>query len=62
MKQRDKFPEPLFTPATKAESGHDINISFEEVKSLIGEDTAELVRSRSLDLYNFAHDMLLPET
>lgn len=61
MKQRDKFPEPLFTPATKAESGHDINISFEELKSLIDEDTAELVRSRSLDLYNFAHDMLLPK-
>jgi phosphoribosylaminoimidazole-succinocarboxamide synthase len=52
MKESDKFDEPLFTPSTKAESGHDINISFEEMKKLIGEEDAEKIKELSLDIYN----------
>ena len=40
LRESDKLPEPIFTPATKAESGHDINISFEEMCRLIGEPTS----------------------
>ena len=52
MKESDKFDEPLFTPSTKAESGHDINISFEEMKRLIGNKDAEKIKELSLDIYN----------
>jgi len=52
MKESGKFDEPLFTPSTKAESGHDINISFEEMAKLVGSETAERVRDASLAVYN----------
>src|SRR5215470_10844240 len=45
------LPEPVFTPATKATSGHDENISFEQAAELVGRDVAEKVRSISLELY-----------
>src|SRR5690349_19199995 len=51
LKQAQKLPEPIFTPATKAEEGHDENISFEEVANLIGRERAEKVRDVSLRLY-----------
>jgi len=51
LKESDKFDEPLFTPSTKAETGHDINISFEKMKELIGEDDAEKIRNLSLKIY-----------
>jgi phosphoribosylaminoimidazole-succinocarboxamide synthase len=51
LKESDKFDEPLFTPSTKAESGHDINISYDEMKKLIGEEDAEKIKNLSLDLY-----------
>src|SRR5919106_7078664 len=44
LQQAQKLPEPIFTPATKAESGHDENISFDEVVKLIGRPLAEKVR------------------
>jgi phosphoribosylaminoimidazole-succinocarboxamide synthase len=47
---------PIFTPATKAESGHDENISFERAAQIVGAETAERVRSASLKLYRFARD------
>jgi phosphoribosylaminoimidazole-succinocarboxamide synthase len=46
-----ELPEPIFTPATKAESGHDINISFEEMRRRVGDNVAEELRSRSLAVY-----------
>ncbi len=51
MRQCDKLPEPIFTPSTKADVGHDENISFEQACALVGESTMTLLRDRSLDLY-----------
>ena len=51
LKESDKFNEPLFTPSTKAESGHDINISFEKMKELIGQEDAEKIKNLSLKIY-----------
>jgi phosphoribosylaminoimidazole-succinocarboxamide synthase len=47
----DKLPEPIFTPATKAATGHDENISFAQAAELVGRETAEELRERSLSLY-----------
>lgn len=52
MRESDKFDEPLFTPSTKAETGHDINISFEEMKNMIGEHDAVKLKELSLKIYN----------
>jgi len=52
--ESDRLPEPLFTPATKAVSGHDENISFEQAASLVSKDLAEKVRATSLELYGRA--------
>jgi phosphoribosylaminoimidazole-succinocarboxamide synthase len=54
LKESDQLPEPIFTPATKAQSGHDENISFERVVSLIGEKTANALRDLTLTIYNEA--------
>jgi len=51
MRQCQQLPEPLFTPATKAERGHDENISFEQGCTLVGGECMRLLRERSLDLY-----------
>jgi phosphoribosylaminoimidazole-succinocarboxamide synthase len=56
LQQAQKLPQPIFTPATKAESGHDENISFEEVVKLIGKDIAEKVRDISIRLYQEASE------
>ena len=56
LQQAQKLPEPIFTPATKAESGHDENISFEEVEQLIGADLARKVRDVSIRLYKEASE------
>jgi phosphoribosylaminoimidazole-succinocarboxamide synthase len=52
--ESDRLPEPIFTPASKAKSGHDENISFESAGKLIGEALAEKVRAISLEIYNRA--------
>lgn len=52
MKESEKFDEPLFTPSTKAETGHDINISYDKMKELIGKKDAEKLKELSLELYN----------
>ena len=54
LKESDRLPEPLFTPSTKATEGHDMPIDFAEVVNLIGQETAETVRDRSLRLYTEA--------
>jgi phosphoribosylaminoimidazole-succinocarboxamide synthase len=51
LKFADKFAEPLFTPTTKAEEGHDENMTFEQMKNLMGSETAEQVKELSLKLY-----------
>lgn len=51
-----KLQEPVFTPATKAPSGHDLNISFEEMAGQIGRDAAQTLRERSLAVYEKARD------
>jgi len=54
LMESSELPEPIFTPATKAESGHDINISFDQAAQIVGADTAEQVRKLSLQIYNAA--------
>jgi phosphoribosylaminoimidazole-succinocarboxamide synthase len=51
LRQAEKLPEPIFTPSTKAASGHDMNISWEECRRLVGSSVAEEVRSLSLRIY-----------
>lgn len=51
LKESDKFDEPLFTPSTKADTGHDINISFEKMKELVGKETADKLKNLSLKIY-----------
>jgi len=52
--ESSKLPEPIFTPSTKADVGHDENISFEKAASIIGQDVAEKVRDYSIAVYKFA--------
>lgn len=59
LTRRAKLPHPIFTPTTKESSGHDMPITFEQVVELIGVETAEAVRAKSIELYSFAHDQLL---
>jgi phosphoribosylaminoimidazole-succinocarboxamide synthase len=54
LRESDRLPEPIFTPATKAVTGHDENISFEQAASLVGDELAERVRSLSLEIYRRA--------
>ncbi|HVC92719.1 MAG TPA: phosphoribosylaminoimidazolesuccinocarboxamide synthase [Pirellulales bacterium] len=49
--ESDRLPEPIFTPATKAESGHDENISFERMAAIVGQEVSEELRRRSLEVY-----------
>lgn len=51
LKQCDRLPEPIFTPATKAESGHDENVSFEVMAGAIGNELASQLRELSLSVY-----------
>lgn len=52
--ESERLAEPIFTPATKAESGHDINIDYRQAVEIVGEEIASHVRSRSLALYTEA--------
>ncbi len=54
LKEADKLPEPIFTPATKAEEGHDENIDFERMAAIVGRETAEDLKRRTLDIYRKA--------
>jgi phosphoribosylaminoimidazole-succinocarboxamide synthase len=56
LKESDKLPEPIFTPATKASTGHDINISFEEMCKIVEPETSRKLRDVSLALYTKAAD------
>jgi phosphoribosylaminoimidazole-succinocarboxamide synthase len=56
LRQCDKLPRPIFTPATKEDSGHDINIGFDEAARRVGAETAATLRARTLSLYEQAAD------
>jgi phosphoribosylaminoimidazole-succinocarboxamide synthase len=68
LRESDRLPQPIFTPATKATSGHDENISFDQAADLIGRELAERVRSVSIEIYQRAakyaepRDILLADT
>jgi phosphoribosylaminoimidazole-succinocarboxamide synthase len=56
LKESDQLPEPMFTPATKATTGHDINISFEEMCKLVDPDLSRQLRELTLRIYKKAAD------
>ncbi|MCA9039285.1 MAG: phosphoribosylaminoimidazolesuccinocarboxamide synthase [Planctomycetaceae bacterium] len=56
LEESAKLPEPIFTPATKAESGHDENIPFEEMCRQVGNDLSEKLRALSFEIYQQAAD------
>jgi phosphoribosylaminoimidazole-succinocarboxamide synthase len=60
LRESDRLPSPIFTPATKAETGHDENISFDRMTQIVGTHTAEALRDQSLQIYEkaarYAHD------
>jgi len=56
LRESEELPEPLFTPTTKAETGHDEPLSMDEVRKLVGGDVAEGLREKSMALYNYARE------
>jgi phosphoribosylaminoimidazole-succinocarboxamide synthase len=56
LRESDQLPEPIFTPATKEETGHDINISFEQAASILDKATATALRDLTLNVYSRAAD------
>ncbi|MCY4258624.1 MAG: phosphoribosylaminoimidazolesuccinocarboxamide synthase [bacterium] len=56
LQESEKLPEPVFTPSTKAESGHDENISYAQAVSLVGSELADQARTASLELYRRASE------
>lgn len=59
LKQADRFPEPIFTPSTKAKEGHDMNVSYDHVKEQIGEKLASELKDKSIALYKKANEYAL---
>jgi phosphoribosylaminoimidazole-succinocarboxamide synthase len=57
LRESEKLPEPIFTPSTKAQSGHDENISFDEAAARVGRALAEKVRAVSLEIYRRATEL-----
>ena len=56
LRESEKLPEPIFTPSTKVEVGHDENITFEKAAEIIGKDKAEFIKQKSIELYKKAAD------
>jgi phosphoribosylaminoimidazole-succinocarboxamide synthase len=56
LQDSSELPQPIFTPATKAETGHDENIDFETASKIVGKDIAERVRDLSISIYSFARE------
>ena len=61
LKESSKLEEPIFTPATKAETGHDENITFDRMKSIVGAELSERIKILSQTVYKEARDYLLPK-
>jgi phosphoribosylaminoimidazole-succinocarboxamide synthase len=59
LKQSQELPQPLFTPTTKAESGHDLPLSMEEMGKLVGKAMAEKIKQKSLAVYSYAQGYAL---
>lgn len=59
LKESDKLPEPIFTPTTKAEQGHDLNITFHQVIGQIGREAALTLRDKTIALYRACADLAL---
>jgi len=57
LRESDALPEPIFTPATKAASGHDLNISFDEMVARVGGPLAEQLRALTLKIYEHANEL-----
>ncbi len=55
--ESDRLEAPIFTPSTKADAGHDVNISFDEMREIIGSATAERLRDVSLRIYSRAREL-----
>ena len=56
LRESEEFPQPLFTPTTKAESGHDQPLSIDDMKRLVGEAVAEEMKEKSLTIYSYARE------
>ena len=56
LKESSKLPEPIFTPSTKSDTGHDENIQFEEVVNIVGTDISNKIKDYSLKIYKRAFD------
>jgi len=56
LQESQELPQPLFTPTTKAETGHDLPLSMDEMKGLVGEALAEEMKERSLAIYSYAQE------
>jgi phosphoribosylaminoimidazole-succinocarboxamide synthase len=59
LQESDKLPEPIFTPSTKNETGHDVNVSYREFVDMVGADTAGRCRDKSLAVYTAAAEYAL---
>lgn len=59
MRQGDKLPAPMFTPSTKVDEGHDINITYVQLEELLGKEDARLLSDTALSLYNKASEYAL---
>lgn len=58
LKEAQKLPEPVFTPTSKADQGHDENVTFEQMAEALGQEPAVKIKEKSLALYKFAADYL----
>ncbi len=56
LRNGSRLEEPIFTPSTKAETGHDENISFDKMADIVGKDAAEKAKAKSIELYKFARN------
>jgi phosphoribosylaminoimidazole-succinocarboxamide synthase len=59
LKESQELPEPLFTPTTKAESGHDLPLSLDDIKDTVGENLAQEIKEKSLAIYRYAREYAL---
>lgn len=59
LRESERLPEPIFTPSTKADVGHDENIDYETLAGIVGEDAANAMKLRTLAVYSYAHTVAL---
>lgn len=57
LMESERLPEPIFTPSTKEEEGHDINITYDEVETIVGNELAQKLRDTSIAIYTRARDI-----